>query len=216
MTTKEWLYHELEALDRFELMALLEDYAMASTTRGVENLAEYVDDWHKHSQVEFMNTDKSKGKTDWWSLSVLTICIIIMLYDIFRGQMFKIKKTFEVAIAHKLKLPYESKCSKFHGHNLLITVYCAAEELDENDMVVDFTHIKKRIHDVIDHSSLSDVDCQECGNRVIHASIPEHSNPTAERLAFWICMEIGACYRVDVQESEGNTASYIEESMMEV
>lgn len=49
MTTEECLYHELEALDKFELMALLEDYAVATTQRGVENLAEYLDNWPKHS-----------------------------------------------------------------------------------------------------------------------------------------------------------------------
>ncbi len=125
--------------------------------------------------------------------------------------MFRIKKTFEVAIAHKLHLPYDSKCSKLHGHNLLITVYCASAELDENGMVVDFTQIKKKISDVIDHSCLSDVNCQSCGNRVIRGSIPNNSNPTAENLAFWICLRIESCYQVDVQESEGNIASYIEE-----
>ncbi|MCI8998821.1 MAG: hypothetical protein HFJ95_07500 [Muribaculaceae bacterium] len=33
-------------------------------------------------------------------------------------------------------------------------------------------------------------------------------NPTAENIARWICEQIPHCYRVDVQESEGNTASY--------
>ena len=33
-------------------------------------------------------------------------------------------------------------------------------------------------------------------------------NPTAENIARWICEQIPHCYRVDVQESEGNVASY--------
>lgn len=132
--------------------------------------------------------------------------------------MFKIKKTFEVAVAHKLNLPYESKCSELHGHNLVITVYCSSEELDENGMVVDFTHIKKLIHDVIDHTCLSDVRCSNCKDLVIESSLvyrlPDVSdNPTAESLAFWICLQIDKCYRVDVQESEGNVASYVDDSV---
>ena len=129
--------------------------------------------------------------------------------------MFRIKKTFEVAIAHRLNLPYESKCSKFHGHNLVITVWCASDELDENGMVTDFTLIKKLIYDIVDHSSLSNIDCSHCGQRVVNGSIPAgfgiSTNPTAERLAEWICTRIDKCYRVDVEESKGNTATYMEE-----
>lgn len=130
--------------------------------------------------------------------------------------MFEIKKTFEVAIAHKLDLPYESKCSKLHGHNLIITIYCASEELDDCGMVVDFTIVKELISNVIDHSSLSNVDCPKCSHRVISSSIPKTTlevNPTAEILAHWICTKIERCYRVDVQESEGNIASYIDDSV---
>lgn len=122
--------------------------------------------------------------------------------------MFRIKKTFEVAIAHRLNLPYESKCSKFHGHNLVITVYCASDELDENGMVVDFTVIKSAVHNIIDHSSFSNIDCSHCGGRVINGTLPADMNPTAERLAEWICMQIDKCYRVDVEESKGNIATY--------
>jgi 6-pyruvoyltetrahydropterin/6-carboxytetrahydropterin synthase len=33
-------------------------------------------------------------------------------------------------------------------------------------------------------------------------------NPTAENIARWICDNINNCYRVEVQESEGNIAAY--------
>jgi len=36
-------------------------------------------------------------------------------------------------------------------------------------------------------------------------------NPTAENIAKWICDQIPNCYKVEVQESEGNTAIYIKE-----
>jgi len=122
--------------------------------------------------------------------------------------MYKVKKTFEVAVAHKLTLPYVSKCRSVHGHNLIITVYCEADELNENGMVIDFTHIKEKIHDVIDHSCLSDIDCTHCCHTIVKASVKDLGNPTAENLARWIFMQIDKCYRVDVQESEGNVATY--------
>ena len=44
-----------------------------------------------------------------------------------------------------------------------------------------------------------------------HANLNEvvPFNPTAENIARWICENVPNCYRVDVQESEGNTASYV-------
>ena len=51
----------------------------------------------------------------------------------------------------------------------------------------------RAITDALDHKCLNDV-------------LPV--NPTAENMARWICDRIDNCFRVDVQESEGNTASY--------
>lgn len=65
--------------------------------------------------------------------------------------MYKVIKRMEIAGAHNLKLSYESKCSSLHGHNWIVTVYCKAEELNEDGMVVDFTHLKKMVHDRLDH-----------------------------------------------------------------
>ena len=108
--------------------------------------------------------------------------------------MYRIKKRLEISGSHKLNLNYESKCSNLHGHNWIITVYLKSETLDENGMVEDFTHIKKKIHDRLDHKNLNDV---------------FNFNPTAENIAAWICEELGErCYKVEVQESEGNIASY--------
>ena len=114
--------------------------------------------------------------------------------------MFEIKKTFEIAGSHWLSLPYESSCCREHGHNWTITVYCRATDeqvKNNNGMVIDFAHIKKNIHDVLDHSCLNEIEG-------IH-------NPTAENIAFWIFMRIEHCFKVDVQESTGNSASYIAE-----
>ena len=99
----------------------------------------------------------------------------------------------EIAACHRLKLNYMSACSNLHGQNWIITVFCKAEKLNENGMVVDFKHIKNAIHDYLDHQLLND--------RL-------NFNPTAENIAKWTLEQIPNCYKVSVQESEGNIAIY--------
>lgn len=108
--------------------------------------------------------------------------------------MYYVSKRLEIAGAHYLSLDYESKCSNLHGHNWIITVYCKSETLNKNGMVVDFAYIKKTISDKLDHQCINDV-------------LP-YVNPTAENIAKWICDQIPNCYKVSVQESEGNIAIY--------
>ena len=107
--------------------------------------------------------------------------------------MYYVKKRIEISASHRLDLDYESKCTNLHGHNWIITVHCRAKELDRNGMVTDFTDIKNTVMGKLDHACLNDV-------------VP--FNPTAENLARWICENVANCYRVDIQESEGNVASY--------
>lgn len=75
-------------------------------------------------------------------------------------------------------------------------MYCRAVELDRNGMVTDFSVIKEKVKSVLDHKVINDV-------------LP--CNPTAENIARWICGRVPNCYRVDVQESRGNVASYEKE-----
>lgn len=107
--------------------------------------------------------------------------------------MYAVIKRMEISASHFLTLSYASKCEHLHGHNWIITVYCRSAELDENGMVVDFSHIKKVVKDQLDHKHLNEV-------------LP--CNPTAENIARWICDQIPHCVKVEVTESEGNTAVY--------
>ena len=107
--------------------------------------------------------------------------------------MYYVSKRIETAGCHSLKLDYESKCSQMHGHNWIVTIYCRARSLNHNGMVCDFTHIKEKIHGYLDHGNFNEL-------------LP--FNPTAENIAKWICDQIPECYKVSVQESEGNTATY--------
>ena len=108
--------------------------------------------------------------------------------------MFYISKRIEVAFAHQLNLNYESKCTRMHGHNAIVTVFCCAEELNENGMVVDFKEVSSLVKGLLDH---------RCANELVPF------NPTAEGLARWLCEQIPRCYKVSFQESEGNTAVYV-------
>lgn len=113
--------------------------------------------------------------------------------------MYYVSKRMEIAGSHRLSLPYESKCQNLHGHNWIVTVHCAASELTDYGMVVDFAKVKKAIHGKLDHGNLNEI---------------FDFNPTAENIAKWICEEVtelcetGLCYKVEVQESEGNIAIY--------
>jgi len=111
--------------------------------------------------------------------------------------MYELEKTLEISASHQLNLDYESKCKELHGHNWLVTVYLRAKELNQAGMIMDFTEIKQKITHQLDHKNL---------NKIFDF------NPTAENMARYICDELAPfCYRVKVQESIGNTASYTKE-----
>lgn len=107
--------------------------------------------------------------------------------------MYTVMKRMEISASHSLKLSYQSKCENLHGHNWIITVWCRARKLNQDGMVVDFTHIKEKIQKKLDHKNLNEV-------------LP--FNSTAENMAKWICDQIPECFKVMVQESEGNRALY--------
>lgn len=107
--------------------------------------------------------------------------------------MYTVIKTIEVSGAHRLNLSYRSKCENLHGHNWKITVYCRSKELNQDGMVVDFSHLKNIIKKQLDHQYINDI---------------VSFNPTAENIARWIADQIPTCFKVEVQESENNTAIY--------
>ncbi len=108
--------------------------------------------------------------------------------------MYEVIKRLEISSAHKLNLDYESKCSNFHGHNWIVTVYLRSETLNKNGMIMDFTEIKRKISEKLDHKVINDV---------------VDFNPTAENMAKFILEELAPyCYRTEVEESENNKAVY--------
>ncbi len=107
--------------------------------------------------------------------------------------MYYVEKRLVISAAHNLHLSYESRCENLHGHNFVIHVYCKSKELNQDGMVTDFTHIKKIVKEHFDHKYVNEV-----------LSV----NPSSENIAKWICDNVENCYKVSVQESEGNIAIY--------
>lgn len=121
--------------------------------------------------------------------------------------MYTIKKRIEISSAHHLDLPYDSPCTKLHGHNWIIEVEIKSSVLDSSGMVINFGIIKKIVNQ-LDHQYI---------NEIIDI------NPTAENMARWVCDKVQqkinemweitniknpVVTKVTVQESEGNIACY--------
>ena len=114
--------------------------------------------------------------------------------------MYYVSKRKQSAAGHKRHLSYESKCANLPGHNWSIPVYCKAEKLNKDGMVMDFKHIKQKIHGYLDHGNLNEL-------------LP--FNPTAENIAKWIVAQFPECYKAQVQESEGNIAVYCDDDKID-
>jgi len=112
--------------------------------------------------------------------------------------MFYLQKRMEISGSHRLELDYHSPCEQLHGHNWIITVFCVGEKLNHNGMLIDFGAIKKLVHNKLDHAHINDV-------------VP--FNPTAENIAKWVVDQIGGCYKAIVEETEGNSATYIDDDL---
>ena len=60
-----------------------------------------------------------------------------------------------ISSAHKLSLPYESKCKKLHGHNYKIELLIDGS-INEHGMLIDFSHLKREVQKY-DHINLNNI-----------------------------------------------------------
>jgi len=109
---------------------------------------------------------------------------------------YSVRVRREFSAAHYLH-GSQGKCEELHGHNYLVEVTIAGDELKSPGMVADFVQVKKDLELVLpDHKLLNDV-------------LP--FNPTAENLARYFFDQLRAKYRVArvaVWENDSCCAEY--------
>ncbi|MBI1273442.1 MAG: 6-carboxytetrahydropterin synthase QueD [Alphaproteobacteria bacterium] len=75
--------------------------------------------------------------------------------------MYKISKEFHFSASHQLgKLPDDHQCKRLHGHNYIVLVELAADELDEFGFVRDYQELDvlgRYIDERFNHRHLNDV-----------------------------------------------------------
>lgn len=96
---------------------------------------------------------------------------------------YTIAKQFELSYSHQLDgLPEHHQCARLHGHNAVVEITLAADDLDDVGFVVDYGElgpVKLMLDQTFDHRHLNDV---------------VDFNPTAELLAQFVydwCAEMG-------------------------
>ena len=117
--------------------------------------------------------------------------------------MYSVTKRIDFCYGHRL-LDYDGICKHPHGHNAVAEIEVRTETLDQRNMVVDFTEIKRRIKGWIDreldHRMILRRDdplvdaLQKLGEPVYLLE----SNPTVERIAKLI-YDQGRTLGVDIQ-----------------
>ena len=137
--------------------------------------------------------------------------------------MYKIEKKFTLPIGHRLS-KHKGLCSSIHGHNLTILIGVRSETLNENDMIIDFSDLKKTVKEILDvwdHTLLlNETDeefetlAEKCGARVITFNF----DPTAEKLAETLFSVLNSriyvlgisLEYVTIYENENSKATYME------
>jgi 6-pyruvoyltetrahydropterin/6-carboxytetrahydropterin synthase len=90
--------------------------------------------------------------------------------------IYELNKDMQFAAAHYIPSESAGECAKMHGHTYFVNVTIAGNTLDESGFLVNFSHIKRLVHDRFDHSLLNE-----------HSEFfgDEHPNryPTTENMA---------------------------------
>jgi 6-pyruvoyltetrahydropterin/6-carboxytetrahydropterin synthase len=129
--------------------------------------------------------------------------------------MFRIEKRFTVPIGHRLS-KHKGRCFSIHGHNFTVLVGLMANNLNVNDMIIDFSDLKSIVNEILDsydHTLLvnkRDADwviplAQQLGTRaqIFHE---EEYDPTAERLAEKLFKDL---YKVFINREANFEVEYV-------
>ncbi|MUT67229.1 6-pyruvoyl tetrahydropterin synthase family protein [Paenibacillus sp. NEAU-GSW1] len=69
---------------------------------------------------------------------------------------YELNKDMHFAAAHSIPTEEAGKCAYVHGHTYFANVTIVGDELDSSGFLVNFSDIKKLIHNRFDHSNLND------------------------------------------------------------
>ena len=117
-----------------------------------------------------------------FSVMIIVLALILTTAGI-TGVQLQNKSNISVSDINTCSIP----TGKITAHGIDVSKY-------QGD--IDFKKVKELVSDKLDHQYLNEV---------------VDFNPTAENMAKWICDKVPFCYKVSVQESEGNIAIYEEE-----
>lgn len=70
---------------------------------------------------------------------------------------FELNKDFNFSAAHYIPSEDAGKCMRTHGHTYFVNITIAGDELDHNGFLVNFSDLKKLIHEQFDHYLLNDL-----------------------------------------------------------
>ena len=64
--------------------------------------------------------------------------------------MYKLTTYTELELGHRLITSYAMKCQHLHGHRYEIEITVSADNLNEDNMIVDFKKLKEIVKEVLD------------------------------------------------------------------
>ena len=141
--------------------------------------------------------------------------------------MYYLKRHFTFAGGHRLS-KHEGRCFSIHGHNYDVWVTVKSPKLDKNDMVMDFTELKKHVNPLIDEFDHCLV-VNECDKEIVEpfakkgmrVMVIGDFDPTAEKMAEQIFKTLSNIFtrsyndihvdQVEVFENVNSSAIYRED-----
>jgi 6-pyruvoyltetrahydropterin/6-carboxytetrahydropterin synthase len=141
--------------------------------------------------------------------------------------MYRIERRFTLAGGHRLS-KHKGRCFSLHGHNYVVLVGIKTPKLDKNDMVIDFSDLKKHVNEIIDpldHCMLVNAcdmqDMKPFIDKNMRVMSMGECDPTAERISeklyntlkekFTILYNYIQMDYVTVYENEDSKATYSED-----
>ena len=139
--------------------------------------------------------------------------------------MYYVEKIFRIPIGHRLS-KHIGNCFNPHGHNISIEVKIKSEKLNQNDMVIDFSDLKKIVNDHIinpmDHCLILNnndkTEIKLCDSDREFKIMKINGDPTAENLSKLIFESLEDHFHRDypelilcsvkIWENEDSAASY--------